>query len=364
MEKMELIRNFYQHKKIFITGNTGFKGAWLCRMLLLMGAEITGYALESPTDPALFSLLGLSQQIHQITADIRDLETLQTAVQNAKPEIVFHLAAQPLVREGYLHPVETYSTNIMGTVNLLESVRQCDSVQSVINVTTDKVYQNAEWCYPYRETDKLGGNDPYSSSKSCSELVTASYCKSFLNPQGKTISTCRAGNVIGGGDFSKDRIIPDCVRAVQKKQAVFLRNPRSVRPYQHVLEPLTAYLLIAMQQYQNPELAGNYNIAPEETGCITTENLTALFGAYWGENFSYEINPQSATMPEAGLLKLDSSLIRQKFGFQNCWNIRQTVQYTVEWYQAYLAGCEIQSLTDSQIALYENAFNDSESCKN
>lgn len=352
MEKMELISEFYRGKRVFITGSTGFKGSWLCRMLLLMGAEVTGYALAPPTNPALFALLGLSQQIQQITADIRNMETLQKVIQAVKPEIVFHLSAQPLVREGYLHPVETYSTNVMGTVNLLEAVRHCDSVQSVVNVTTDKVYQNQEWCYPYRETDRLGGNDPYSSSKSCSELVTESYIQSFLKPLGKAVSTCRAGNVIGGGDFSKDRIIPDCVRAIQEKNPVFLRNPQSVRPYQHVLEPLTGYLLTAMKQYQNPEFAGNYNIAPQESGCITTEDLTALFQEYWGEGFSYRTNSAPSAMPEAGLLKLDASLIRQKLGFRNQWDIRQTVQHTAEWYQTCLSGGDVQELTDKQIKQY------------
>ena len=352
METMELTAKFYQGKRVFLTGSTGFKGSWLCRMLLLMGAEVTGYALEPPTRPALFELLGLSQQIQQMTADIRDLEALQKAMQECKPEIVFHLSAQPLVSEGYLNPVDTYSTNVMGTVNLLESIRHCDSVQSVVNVTTDKVYQNLEWCYPYRETDTLGGSDPYSSSKSCSELVTNAYIQSFLREQGKAVSTCRAGNVIGGGDFSLNRIIPDCFRAVQAKKPIFLRNPHSVRPYQHVLEPLSAYLLVAMQQYQNTDLAGSYNIAPEQSGCITTEELTALFGEYWGNGFTYERNPHSPAFHEAGLLKLDSSLIRQKMGFRDCWNIRETVRHTVEWYQEYLSGGDIVALTDKQLIQY------------
>ncbi len=248
--------NFYHGKKVFVTGHTGFKGAWLCHVLRTAGAEVTGYALAPPTTPSLFDLTGLAADVRSITGDIRDLQGLRDAMNAARPDIVLHLAAQPLVREGYQSPVYTFETNVMGTVNLLECVRHCASVQSVVNVTTDKVYLNREWPWGYREHEELKGLDPYSNSKSCSELVTYSYRHSFFEGRDGVpslpVSTARAGNVIGGGDFAKDRIIPDCVRAAIDKKPIIVRNPYSTRPYQHVLEPLFAYLMIAQRQYENP----------------------------------------------------------------------------------------------------------------
>ena len=237
--------SFYKGKKVLVTGHTGFKGSWLCRLLLKLGAEVTGYALEPPTQPDLFQLLDVESQMHSVTGDIRDLEKMKQVFAEAQPEIVLHLAAQPIVRESYKNPVYTYETNVMGTVNILEAVRQCKSVKSFLNVTTDKVYRNNEWEWGYRETDELDGYDPYSNSKSCSELVTHSYEKAFLKELGIAVSTARAGNVIGGGDFAADRIVPDCVRAIADGKKIAVRNPHSTRPYQHVLEPLGAYLMIA-----------------------------------------------------------------------------------------------------------------------
>ena len=252
--------SFYKGKKVLITGHTGFKGAWLCKMLSLAGAKVTGYALEPPTTPSLFEIAEIAKDVDSIIGDIRDYAHLKNVFDGVQPEIVLHLAAQPIVREGYKNPAYTYETNVMGTVNVLECVRNSSSVKSVLNVTTDKVYLNKEWEWGYRENEELDGYDPYSNSKSCSELVTHSYKRSFFSDGKVAISTARAGNVIGGGDFAEDRIVPDCIRAVNEKRTIMVRNPFSTRPYQHVLEPLYAYLLIAAKQYEDVNLAGYYNI--------------------------------------------------------------------------------------------------------
>ena len=250
-----LERSFYKGRKVLITGHTGFKGSYMCRVLLELGAKVWGYALEPPTEPSLFELCSLDREVNSVKGDIRDIESLKKAFKEAEPEIVIHMAAQPIVRASYEKPVETFETNVMGTVNVLECCRITDSVRSVINVTTDKVYRNNEWDRGYVETDELGGFDPYSNSKSCSELVTQSYINSFLRERGIAVSACRAGNVIGGGDFARDRIIPDCVRAMEKREEIIVRNPGSIRPYQHVLEPVCAYLMTAEGQYREPSLA-------------------------------------------------------------------------------------------------------------
>lgn len=256
--------NFFKGKRIFITGHTGFKGSWMSMVLLRFGAEVMGYALKPPTEPSLFNILELKKYIHSKIADIRDLDTLKKAIILFKPEIVIHMAAQPIVRESYKIPVQTYETNVMGTVNVLEAIRKCESVKSFVNVTTDKVYFNREWDWGYREIDEINGFDPYSNSKSCSELVTSGYRNSFFQERDISISSCRAGNVIGGGDFSKDRIIPDCIKAAVSGNSIIIRNPDSIRPYQHVLEPIMAYLCVAGEQYDHKELEGVYNVGPDE----------------------------------------------------------------------------------------------------
>lgn len=258
------MKEFYKGKKVIVTGHTGFKGTWLCEILKCFGAKVIGYALEPPTTPSLFELTEMDKGMTSYIGDIRDLTHLKEVFAKERPEIVIHMAAQPIVRESYREPVDTYAINVMGTVNVLESVRLTDSVKSVVNVTTDKVYRNNEWEKGYVETDILDGYDPYSNSKSCSELVTHSYIQSFLQEQGIAVSTCRAGNVIGGGDFAKDRIIPDCVRAASKGEQIIVRNPYSTRPYQHVLESLFAYLMVAKAQYENLGLAGCYNVGPDD----------------------------------------------------------------------------------------------------
>ena len=276
--------SFYKGKKVLITGHTGFKGAWLCKMLSLAGAKVTGYALEPPTTPSLFEIAEIAKDVDSIIGDIRDYAHLKNVFDGVQPEIVLHLAAQPIVREGYKNPAYTYETNVMGTVNVLECVRNSSSVKSVLNVTTDKVYLNKEWEWGYRENEELDGYDPYSNSKSCSELVTHSYKRSFFSDGKVAISTARAGNVIGGGDFAEDRIVPDCIRAVNEKRTIMVRNPFSTRPYQHVLEPLYAYLLIAAKQYEDVNLAGYYNIGPDEQDCYKTGELVDVFVKHWGED--------------------------------------------------------------------------------
>ena len=295
---------FFKGKTVLVTGHTGFKGAWLCKMLVNAGADVVGYALNPPTEPSLFELIDLKHRMHSIIGDIRDLKHLENVFAEYQPEIVMHLAAQPIVRDSYKNPVYTYETNVMGTVNICECVRLNPCVKSFLNVTTDKVYHNNEWEWGYRENDPLDGYDPYSNSKSCSELVTHSYINSFFNEMDVAVSTARAGNVIGGGDFANDRIIPDCIRAVQKGEDIIVRNPHSTRPYQHVLEPLAAYLMIVQKQYENRKYAGFYNVGPDDCDCVTTGDLVDLFCECWGEGQSWE-NRFMGGPHEANFLKLD-----------------------------------------------------------
>lgn len=339
---------FYRGKKVLVTGHTGFKGAWLCRILTDMGAQVTGYAKEPPTSPNLFYGAGLDSTMNSVIGDIRDLEHLRQVFGQVQPEVVFHLAAQPIVRDSYKEPVYTYETNVMGTVNVLECVRLTQSVRSCLNVTTDKVYENKEWEYGYRECDNLDGYDPYSNSKSCSELVTHGYVKSFFADKRCRVSTARAGNVIGGGDFANDRIIPDCIRAASAGKDIIVRNPHSVRPYQHVLEPLFIYLTIAMKQYDDSAYAGCYNVGPDDGDCVTTGTLADLFCEAWGEGAAW-VNQYDGGPHEANFLKLDCSKIKKAFGWRPHMNIKQAVSWTVLWTKAYLAGEEILEVMDGQI---------------
>lgn len=345
--------DFYRGKRVFVTGHTGFKGTWLCRILVKAGAEVTGYSLSAPTQPNLFELAGLEGHMTSVIGDIRDRDALHDAFNRAQPEIVLHLAAQPIVRDSYKDPVYTYETNVMGTVNILECVRNSSCVCSFLNVTTDKVYHNNEWPWGYRENEPLDGFDPYSNSKSCSELVTHSYLSSFFAADSApAISTARAGNVIGGGDFANDRIIPDCVRAAQKKEPIIVRNPHSTRPYQHVLEPLFAYLMIAQRQYEDKHFAGWYNVGPDECDCVTTGELTDLFCRTWGDGASW-INQAEANAPhEANFLKLDCSKIKTVFGWHPRWHMEEAIQKTVEWSRVWLSGGNIPAEMDRQIAVY------------
>lgn len=347
---------FYRGKKVLVTGHTGFKGAWMCTVLLQAGAEVTGYALEPPTSPNLFELADLAQKMDSVIGDIRDLKYLKAVFEKVQPEIVIHMAAQPIVRESYKNPVYTYETNVMGTVNVLECVRMFPSVRSFVNVTTDKVYLNREWPWGYRENEELNGYDPYSNSKSCSELVTSCYKNSFFSngADGRevAISTVRAGNVIGGGDFAVDRIIPDCVRAAMQKQEIVVRNPYSTRPYQHVLEPIMAYLMVAQKQYEDIRYAGNYNVGPDDADCCTTGELVTLFCDKWNEQTGEEIswkNVHDGGPHEAGFLKLDCSKLKMTFGWKPAWNIEQAVNKVVEWTMAYQKKEDVYQMMCGQI---------------
>lgn len=339
---------FYEGKRVLITGHTGFKGSWLCRMLVGVGAVVTGYAKKPPTEPSLFEIAGIAQDIHSVTGDIRDYKSLMAVFEKAQPEIVLHLAAQPIVRDSYKNPVYTYETNVMGTVNILECVRQSSCVKSFLNVTTDKVYKNKEWVWGYREDEELDGYDPYSNSKSCSELVTRSYQRSFFSDGLTAISTARAGNVIGGGDFANDRIIPDCIRAAVAHEDIIVRNPHSTRPYQHVLEPLYAYLMIAAKQYENREFSGYYNVGPDDSDCLETGAVADLFVQHWGEGVRW-VDQSDGGPHEANFLKLDCSKLKSVFGWKPRWNLETAIKKTVEWSKCWLQKGNVGACMDKQI---------------
>lgn len=338
--------SFYKGKKVFITGHTGFKGSWLCRMLINAGADITGYSLE-PSEPSLFKIAQIEKSIDSVIGDIRDYEALKKAFEKAQPEIVFHLAAQPIVRDSYKSPAYTYETNVMGTVNILECIRS-SSVRSFLNVTTDKVYANKEWEWGYRENEELCGFDPYSNSKSCSELVTYSYKNSFFADGRVAISTARAGNVIGGGDFANDRIIPDCVRAAAANEEIIIRNPFSTRPYQFVLEPLYAYLMIAAAQYDDINYSGSYNVGPDEQDCLCTGDLADLFIKHWGNDLKW-VNKYDGGPHEANFLKLDCSKLKKTFGWTPHWSIEMAIEKTIELSKCLLNNGDVVGCMDKEI---------------
>lgn len=353
---MQLL-DFYKDKKVLVTGHTGFKGSWLSKILLDAGAKVTGYSLEMPTEPGLFALLKLSDRMNSVTGDVRDPAHLQQVFAEVQPQIVFHLAAQPIVRTSYAEPVYTYETNVMGTVHICECVRQNPCVRSFLNVTTDKVYDNREWEWGYRENDPLDGYDPYSNSKSCSELVTHSYIRSFFDSMQVAVSTARAGNVIGGGDFAKDRIIPDCVRAAVCREPIVVRNPYSIRPFQHVLEPLYAYLMIAARQYEDKSYAGFYNVGPDDADCITTGDLVRIFCDCWKEGQRWTVQGESGIKQphEANFLKLDCSRLKRTFGWKPVWNIETAVAKTVEWTKSWQAGEDLDRCMSGQVEEFMRA---------
>lgn len=341
---------FYNDKRVLITGHTGFKGMWLSKILSMMGSEVLGYSIDFPTEEGkeVFKSMDFNGCVKTVIGDVRDLETLNKVFHDFQPEIVFHLAAQPIVTLSYNNPVGTYSTNVMGTVNLMECIRNTASVRSVVNVTTDKVYENKEWIWGYREDEPLNGFDPYSNSKSCSELVTSSYKSSFFSDREVAISTARAGNVIGGGDFSVNRIIPDCIRAVYNNEKISVRNPFSIRPYQHVLEPLYAYLLLAQKQHENIELADSYNIGPDECDCVNTGALVSLFCKMWGKGATWEdIHVEGPH--EANYLKLDCSKFKYALKWQPKWHIDEAVAKTVEWAKCWQGKDDINTFIEQQI---------------
>jgi CDP-glucose 4,6-dehydratase len=358
MEGLGVNPEFWYGKRVFITGHTGFKGSWLSLWLQSLGAELTGYALKPPTDPSLFGIARVGQGMTSLEGDIRDLEKLSGAMKQAAPEIVIHMAAQPLVRASYVEPVETYSTNVMGTVNLLDAVRKCSSVRGVVNVTTDKCYENREWVWPYRENEPMGGYDPYSSSKGCSELVTSAYRASFFNPQdyskhGVAVATARAGNVIGGGDWAEDRLVPDCLGAFTRSKAVHIRNPRSTRPWQHVLEPLRGYLALVEKLIENGrDFAEAWNFGPNLKDAQPVNWVVVELAKRWGADASWLIDG-SDHPHEANYLKLDISKARERLNWEPILNLEHALDLTVEWHSQYRAGRNIRAVTLSQINEYQ-----------
>lgn len=345
---------FYKGKKVLITGHTGFKGSWMSVMLVNAGAEVIGYSSCSKEETRLFELCGVKEQITHIKGDVRDLEHLLDVFSTYQPEIIIHMAAQPIVRDSYKDPVGTYSTNVMGTVNICEAVRRTPSVRSFLNVTTDKVYENKEWEWGYRENEPLDGYDPYSNSKSCSELVTHCYKNSFFTDRCVAVSTARAGNVIGGGDFAKDRIIPDCVRAALKGEKIIVRNPYSTRPYQHVLEPVYAYLMIAAMQHEDAKYAGYYNVGPDDRDCFQTGKLVDTFVKWWGDGLEW-IDRYDGGPHEANFLKLDCSRLKTTFNWQPRWNLETAIEKVVEWTKCWNSGGDVRACMDKQIGEFINS---------
>ena len=352
------VQNFYRGKNVFITGHTGFKGSWLSIWLSKLGANVTGFALEPPTDPSMFALCKIDDHMNSIIGDIRNYSSLMDALNTAKSEIVFHLAAQPLVRVSYNNPVETYETNIMGTVNLLEVVRHSPWVKAVVIITSDKCYENTESFRGYREIDRLGGFDPYSSSKACAEIVTDAFRNSFFHPErydkhGVGIGTARAGNVIGGGDFAQDRLVSDCIKSLMTNQKIIIRNPGAVRPWQHVLEPLSGYIKLAEKLYiHGTKFSGAWNFGPYEDNEKNVDYIVKKICSLWGNEESY-VQDSSPNPHETCFLRLDSSKARQVIGFRPKWNIDKALQKVMDWTQAYTQNTNLYDFSLGQIEEYE-----------
>lgn len=344
---------FFQGKRVLVTGHTGFKGSWLCLLLNKIGAEVSGYALNTIDKKSLFDLAKISQKVNSNIGDIRDLENLKRIVSDFKPEIVFHLAAQPLVRDSYKDPVYNYQTNIIGSVNIFEACRNVESVRSIVNVTTDKCYDNKEWCWPYRESDHLGGYDPYSASKACSEIITNSYRNSFFNSLGIAISSARAGNVIGGGDFSRDRIIPDAVRSIEQGEVLKIRNPFAIRPWQHVLDVLCGYLILAAKSYLEPQKYSDaFNLSPITNENLNVQELIKIFIQALGSG-QYSIESDNS-MHEAKILKLDCSKAVEKLGWNPKFNQIKAIENSALWYKEYMSGVDIKNYCDGELDNYFN----------
>lgn len=344
----------YKNKRILITGHTGFKGSWLSLWLKKLGATVLGYSLEPPTKPSLFELLNLSKQIDSVIADIRDDRKLKSIFQEFRPEIVFHLAAQPLVRLSYSEPKLTFETNIIGTINLFEAVKNTSSVKAVVNITSDKCYENLEKDISYTEEDRFGGYDPYSASKGCAELVTSSYRNSFFKSSGVALASARAGNVIGGGDWAMDRLLPDCIRSILEKKPILIRNPNAIRPWQHVLEPLSGYLLLGERLLTDgKKYAEGWNLGPEKNDARTVENIVKMLCEKWG-GASFTID-NGDHLHEAHYLKLDCSKAKNKLGWTPKWNIETAIEKLVEWYKCYENGGDIKDICLRQIEEYERS---------
>ena len=354
MENMVIDTSFWQGRKVFLTGHTGFKGSWMSLWLKQLGAEVTGYSLDPPTSASIFHDVNVEKSLKQhIHGDINDLELLTESMQSSQPEIVIHMAAQSLVRDSYDNPVNTYKTNVIGTVNLFESIRKTSSVNVVLNITTDKCYENKEWPWGYRENDPMGGYDPYSSSKGCSELVSSAYQRSFFEESGVALATARAGNVIGGGDWAVDRIVPDAMRAFMNGQSLLVRNPKSVRPLQHVLEPLSGYLLLCQQLFNNPkDYASAWNFGPSDKDAQPVSFLADTMTHSWGNNAEWHTD-DSSHPHEAFYLKLDCSKSRSVLKFESIWGLDRALYETVKWYKAWHNQKDINEFTLHQIELYQ-----------
>lgn len=353
MVNLPITPSFWREKRVFLTGHTGFKGSWLALWLQQLGAQVTGYALPPTTTPSLFELAGVAKYMHSILEDIRNPAALQQALETARPEIILHLAAQALVSDGYTDPVGTYATNVMGTINLLEQARQLSDVRAIVIVTTDKCYENLESTHAYVESDALGGHDPYSSSKACTEIVAASWRRSFFATGQAAIATARAGNVIGGGDWAPHRLVPDLLQAFTKGEEARLRNAQAVRPWQHVLEPLAGYLILAKQLWDDRSRACAWNFGPEQEDCVSVAELAALLGRLWPGGGRHTI--QASPFPhEAGLLRLDASRAKQLLGWKPRWHLEEALRQTMEWHQAWLGGSSMGNFCRQQIERYSH----------
>ena len=353
MEGMVIDEDFWKERRVFVTGHSGFKGSWISFWLKQLGANVTGFSLAPVDKPNLFDVVHVASGMDSHIGDIRDLQQLEHVITEAQPEIVIHMAAQSLVRESYEDPVNTYTTNIIGTVNVLEAVRHVSSVKVLLNITSDKCYENEEWDRPYRETDPMGGHDPYSSSKGCAELVTSSYYRSFLNDINIGVATARAGNVIGGGDWARDRIVPDAISAFSNNKILEIRNPLATRPWQHVLEPIAGYLIVCQKLYKNPQqYSGPWNFGPDPEGVQPVSKLADEIVRNWSENANWQqdkdIHPH-----EAQNLILDSTKAHTQLGWSPIWSFDRTVKETVKWYKAWIAGEDINTTTSQQIARYQ-----------
>ena len=353
---MTINEQFWKDKRVFLTGHTGFKGSWLSLWLQLMGAKVKGYSLSPPTSPSLFDVASVAEEMVSEIGDIRDLVTLKLSIERFNPDILIHMAAQPLVRYSYREPVETYATNVMGTVHVLESAKSCPNIRAIINVTTDKCYENQEWLWGYRENEPMGGHDPYSSSKGCAELISAAYRRSFFHNGETGLATVRAGNVIGGGDWAEDRLIPDILRAIEKNEPVIIRNPKSTRPWQHVLEPLSGYLSLAEKLYLQPkEFSEGWNFGPNDIDAKPVDwilnQITKLWpGAVWKPNCS-------KTPHETRYLKLDISKAREQLGWSPTWSLQQTLNSIINWHQCWLSGEDMKKHCQKEILDFVREMN-------
>jgi CDP-glucose 4,6-dehydratase len=350
--------DFWADKKVLVTGHTGFKGGWLSLWLHSLGAKVVGYARAPRTSPNLFEVTGVGRDMMSIVGDVADLAKIKTVVAEQAPQIVFHMAAQALVRASYESPIETYTTNVMGTAHLLEAVRATGGVKVVVNVTSDKCYENREWIWGYRENEALGGHDPYSSSKGCAEVVTAAYRSSFFSPKdylrhGVAVASARAGNVIGGGDWAEDRLVPDFIRAVTRSQPMMVRNPAAVRPWQHVLEPLHGYLLLAERLWSDgPRYGEAWNFGPDDESAKSVEAVVKTLAATWGPEASWRTDASGVRPHEANYLKLDCSKAKAKLGWHPCWDLEMALKATTEWYKAHQAGQDMRRFTLEQVRSY------------